>query len=102
MALWMVRNGEHEQYFLQTNRAYITWSRFNHDLSKLSTKAELRHLLRQRYPEFKEKKIINHSGQIWPFAREMQLGDWLLIPSKEIGNPHRGDHRSLHLRRQGD
>jgi restriction system protein len=86
MALWLVRigkHGEHEQKFLQTSRAYVTWSKLNHDLSTLESKASLRELMRRIYSGVAEKVIINWSGQVWPFVAEMKPGDWLIIPSKK-------------------
>jgi len=86
MALWLVRigrHGEHEQKFLQTSKAYVTWSKLNHDLSKLASKLDLRKLMRQTYPGVREKVIINWSGQIWTFVAEMKPQDWLIIPSKK-------------------
>jgi restriction system protein len=91
MALWMVRigkHGEHEQRFLQTNRIYVTWTHLNHDLRKLKSKEDLRHLLRHTHPHFAPKKVINHSGQIWPFIAEMKPGDWVIIPSKQKSALH--------------
>jgi restriction system protein len=85
MALWMVRAGrfgEFEQRFLDTGRIYVTWSGLKYDLSKVNSKAELRELLQRVYPGNGLKKVINNTGQIWPFVNEMQPGDWVVVPSK--------------------
>jgi len=85
MALWLVRAGQHgeyEQRFLDTNRIYATWERLRHDLSKLDTQEGLREVLKELYPESSKGKIINHSSQLWPFAHEMAVGDWVALPSK--------------------
>ena len=85
MALWMVRAGrfgEFEQRFLDTDRVYITWSGLKYDLSKISSKIELRELLQKVYPSYGLKKAINYTGQILPFVNEMTPGDWVVVPSK--------------------
>src|SRR5260370_12362320 len=85
MALWMVRAGRHGEYeerFLGTNRIYITWSELKYDLSQYIDKQELRDLLRKIYPTDEAAKVINNSGQLWPFAHEMGFGDWVVVPSK--------------------
>ena len=53
-----------------------------HDLRKLASKHDLRELLLKVYPEAQTKKLIHHSGQIWSFVQDMQLGDWVVVPSK--------------------
>ncbi len=91
MALWMMRtgrHGEHEDKFLQTNSAYLTWARLNHDLSKLQNRSELRQLLHQTYPDAPHGRLSNFTGQVWAFAKEMVKEDWLLVPSKKKAAIH--------------
>lgn len=85
MALWLVRTGRHgeyEQQFLDSQRIYVTWPNLTRDLRTLSNKQELQKLLRELYPASGNGKIINNSGQIWPFAHDMKVGDWVVVPSK--------------------
>jgi restriction system protein len=85
MALWLVRagsRGEHEQYFLDTNKVYVTWENLKQDLSKLATKQDLQQVLRERDTNQTKGKINNNSGQLWPFVNEMKPGDWIVVPSK--------------------
>lgn len=91
MALWLIRggsHGEHEQRFLDDSRVWLTWSGLNVDLSKVGDVESLRKLLTTQYPTFGEKKIINHASQIWPFAHEMEPGDWAVVPSKSKAAIH--------------
>jgi len=85
MALWLVRTGKHgeyEQRFFDDNRIYLTWHELRQDLSKLATKQELREVLEETYPNHTKAHISNHLGQIWAFVKEMQPGDWLIVPSR--------------------
>lgn len=85
MELWLTRagsQGEYEQKFLEEGRIYLTWKQLNNDLSELADRQELLALLEDIYPDEKLKRLQNHSSQIWPFARLMQIGDWVVLPSK--------------------
>jgi restriction system protein len=87
MALWLVRTGrqgQHLQKFLSDNRIYLTWGGLSVDLSATATKADLGALLASRY-DFGAVKLANHTGQIWRFVREMQPGDWVVVPDKTTG-----------------
>src|SRR5207245_2886922 len=54
----------------------------NHDLGGLQDKDDLLALLKQTYPGAPEKRLIQNAGQIWPFAKVMQHGDWVAVPYK--------------------
>lgn len=86
MTVWVVRGGrggEHEQKFLDDNAIYLTWGRYDPDLSRLSTRDELRESLRAHVaPGVKEGKLINHSGQHHAFVNRMRPGDMVLLPRK--------------------
>lgn len=84
MALWLSRagkHGEYEQHFLEDNRIYLTWEQLDHDLSKIANKADLRDLLQEVY-NYSKGGLINYSGQVWAFVDKMELGDWVVVPSK--------------------
>lgn len=85
MELWLTRagsSGEFEQKFLTEGRVYLTWDELNCDLSKLDSRDVLMQRLQAGYPNHKPKTLLNHASQIWPFARVMQPGDWVVMPSK--------------------
>jgi len=85
MALWMVRagqHGEHEKRFLDEKRIYLTWDGLSHDLSKIDSRQQLRSLLEDVYPKAPKGRITNNAGQIWAFAKGMEPGDWIVLPSK--------------------
>ena len=85
MAVWLVRAGAQGQFqekFLSENRIYVTWDRLNVDLKKLENRDELIDAMRDRYPGVKPKTLINYAGQVWPFAYDIQVGDWVVLPLK--------------------
>lgn len=84
MALWLSRAGKHGEYelrFLKENRIYLTWEELNRDLSEVSTKTALRELLQEVY-NYSKGALINYSGQVWAFYKKMEVGDWVILPSK--------------------
>lgn len=85
MAIWLVRAGkigEFEIKFLNENRIYLTWDSLNVDLSRFNTKQDLLSYLSEFYEDHKKNTIRNWSGQIWPVAKEIKIGDWIVLPSK--------------------
>ena len=85
MAIWLVRAGGHGQYeqkFIQEKRVYVTWDNLNVNLAKLSDRHALEAAMVERYPDTKPKAILNWVSQVWPFARAMEKGDWVVLPLK--------------------
>lgn len=85
MAVWLIRAGGHGQFqdkFVAEQRVYVTWDDLDVNLASLSDRAALIAALQAREPNAKLKKHINHASQIWPFAHEIQKGDWLVLPLK--------------------
>lgn len=91
MSLWLVRTGrygEHEKKFLDEKRIYLTWKGLAQDLTSLGDQKELRTLLEETYPDKSKHKIANNVGQIWRFCKEIHLGDWIIVPSKQRSAIH--------------
>ena len=85
MAVWMIRagsHGENELKFVQDCRVYVTWDDLDVNLAKLSTRADLKDVMTQRYPDAKVKQIISWVSQVWPFAHEMKKDDLVVLPLK--------------------
>lgn len=85
MSLWLIRAGSHGEFetkFLEEKRVYVTWDRLSTDLSKLQERSELIQALEANEPGAKPKKLMNHASQIWPFAKVMKKGDWVVLPLK--------------------
>ena len=93
MSIWLIRagrSGEYESKFLSENRVYVTWDGYSEDLSQFSSQEELRASLAAYYPDEKLGTIKNWSSQIWPFAHRMEIGDWVVLPSKKKASIHFG------------
>jgi restriction system protein len=85
MTLWLIRagsRGEHEQKFLDEGRVYVAWDGLDVDLGALLDRQALIRVLEERFPDEKVKALVNWSSQIWPFAKDMAAGDWVVMPSK--------------------
>lgn len=85
MSLWVVRGGkfgEYENRFINSEKVYLTRDGFKTDLNKLSTKADLRTKLDDIYPSQASMKLSSWSDQIWSFVHELQIKDWIVVPSK--------------------
>lgn len=94
MAIWLIRAGkfgEYENKFLDENRVYITWDSLTVDLSALTDKLALYRKLNEVYPDQKQAAVRNFTGQLWPFAKEIQKGDWVISPSKRKSTIHIGE-----------
>ena len=84
MSLWMVRaggHGEQEPGAIDNNVVTIGWNEFP-DLSNLKNRSELTKLFVQIHPTAKKNQIPNEVGQMWRFAREIQVGDLVALPLK--------------------
>lgn len=85
MSIWLCRAGRHGQYerrFLDEGHVYLTWDGLDRDLHEPTTRRELGKLLRQVYPNAAKGRISQNTGQIWAFAKRMEPGDWVVLPSK--------------------
>lgn len=85
MAIWLIRagsHGEYEQKFIQENRVYVTWDGLDVNLAKLKQRADLTAAMNNRYADCKPKAIQNWVSQVWPFAHDIQPGDWVVLPLK--------------------
>ncbi|NYT59324.1 restriction endonuclease [Alcaligenaceae bacterium] len=86
MELWLNRagaQGEYEDKFLNEGRVYLTWEGLEANLGSLSSREELLVLLKDTYQDEKVSRLANHGGQIWAFAKAMEPGDWVVLPSKK-------------------
>lgn len=91
MALWLVRAGSHGEYekrFLEDNKIYLTWEGIDTDLSKFTSKENLRDYLEKTFPDSSKGKITNHTSQIGTFISKIKVGDWIVLPSKHKSAIH--------------
>jgi len=91
MALWLVRAGsmgEYEEKFIQENKVYLTWEVLSADLSKIEDEMTLYQMLLERYKDTKSATARNWTGQVWAFVKKMNIGDWIVLPSKKKASIH--------------
>jgi len=86
VAIWLVRSGkygEHESRFIEDGKIYLTWDGLGEkDLSVASDYQDIKRIVEATYPDERQGRLNNWSGQIWAFALAMQPGDWVVMPSK--------------------
>lgn len=94
MAIWLFRAGSAGQYerkFLSEKKIFLTWDELKIDLSKFKDKRELFDFLVDFYDNQKKNTVRNWTGQVWPMAKELQIGDWVILPSKIKAAIHIGE-----------
>lgn len=93
MSLWLIRagaNGEYEPRFFSENRIYFNWSGLSADLGKLPNLEAFYNVFGETYPDYKKGRIQNNARQGMQFAKSMQPGDWVALPSKSNPTIHFG------------
>ncbi|MFG1765747.1 hypothetical protein ACGFIH_20595 [Micromonospora parva] len=81
-AAWMVRagrDGEREDAALHEGLAIAGWPELG-DLSTIETRAELRDLVRNAYPDRSSAVVANWTGQLWRFINRIKVDDLLVVP----------------------
>ena len=94
MSVWLFRAGKHGEYeekFLNDKRIYLTWDNLNIDLSKYKEKSKLLAELLKVYSTEKANTVRNWASQIYPIAHRIQIGDWVVLPSKRASTIHFGE-----------
>ncbi len=94
MAIYLNRsgsNGEYEQRFLDEGRIYFTWQGLTPDMGRLSGLDDFYALFEKTYPNWKKGKCQNHARQAIQFVGRMQIGDWIVMPSKHNPTIHFGE-----------
>ena len=85
MSIWLFRagkQGEHEEKFLTEGRIYLTWNNLKINLSEYPEREKLFEEIKKIYPNDKENKLKNWLSQIYPIAHRVEIGDWVILPSK--------------------
>ncbi|MDD6442603.1 MAG: restriction endonuclease [bacterium] len=93
MSIWLFRagkNGEYEEKFLTDNRIYLTWQNLNINLKNYKDRSLHLQKLQELYPTEKLNTIKNWETQIYPIAHRMNIGDWVVLPSKRTSTIHIG------------
>ena len=84
--MWVVRAGKKAIYYrkyITDSRIYIPWDGYEIDLSAFNTYGEFKELvLKEKGDDNSRTSISNWTTQLFSFAREMRIGDKILIPSE--------------------
>ena len=81
---WMVRAGNYNELvgdFWEKSLVAIGPPKVG-DLTSLSTREEFKARLKEAFPEWSETSLSVNSGKIYRFAKEIQVGDYVLSYSK--------------------
>jgi restriction system protein len=95
------RHGEWEQIDLSEGITTIGWVQLP-DLSKIRSKDDLRALYRSAYPEESEASAENRLSQVWRFAHEIRVGNYIAMPLKTQSAVAIGRVKSDYKYRPGD
>ena len=93
MGIWLFRagkRGQFEEKFLTDSRIYLTWNRLNIDLNQYKNREKLLQKLQEVYPSEKMNTLKNWASQIYPIAHRVEIGDWVVLPSKRTNTIHIG------------
>ncbi|MCD0450513.1 CBS domain-containing protein [Actinocorallia sp. API 0066] len=81
-AAWLIRggrDGEREREALGSGLTIVGWSKVG-DVSAAASREDLRALVERAYPELSAKVAGNWTGQLWRFAKEIAVGDLVVMP----------------------
>lgn len=82
--LWVCRAGQKGCYFskyIEEKRIFLPWDGYRIDLSKYGSVEEFRPIVAQEKNTDNRTSVSNWSGQLSAFVKQMQIGDYVLIPS---------------------
>lgn len=84
--MWLIRAGKNAAYYdniLSSKKVFLPWDGYDFSFDSLETMADYRNAV------ISEKKINNSTaistwaGQMRTFAKTIQIGDYVLIPSRK-------------------
>lgn len=94
MSIWLCRAGrvgEYEAKFLEDNRIYCTFSEVKISMSSFKSKKDLQKHFEAGDKNIKPKTAVAWAGQCFTFANTMNVGDWVILPSKTSPAIHVGE-----------
>lgn len=75
-------HGQDDELFLHDNVIAIGWRKLG-DLSKIdATREAFKSKYAETYPEKKKGNVANSAGMLYRFCHEVQIGDYVIFPSK--------------------
>ena len=83
--MWVIRAGQNSGFYdkyLKESRVYIPWDGYRFDLSSVKERADFRAVVEKEKKTDNRTSVSNWAGQLYTFTSEMQVGDYVLIPSR--------------------
>jgi restriction system protein len=90
--IWLVRAGEKGymfEEFIEKNVVAIGWIKIG-DLSSVSSRKEIKDIIRNKYPNYKDSAVNITAGQIFRFRFTLKKGDQVITYNPETRNYHIG------------
>lgn len=78
--VWGIHTLDHEM-FLRENVIAIGWKEMG-NLGELIDRTAFKEKFASVYPEVAKQGVANSAGMLYRFAREVQIGDYIIYPSK--------------------
>ena len=82
--LWLIRGGargERESAALDQDKVFLGFTKVD-DLSKFSTRADILSHLEEVLPDEKRLALASYKGQLYRFAHEIEIDDYVVMPRK--------------------
>ena len=82
---WLIRagsNGEREDFVLGHGLAFGDWGDLP-DLSGVSSRGEMKDMIRRLLPGKPKMSVANYSGQLWALRAHVRMGDLVVLPRKK-------------------
>ena len=83
--IWVLRAGKEGMYydqFLSSGKIFLPWTGYNVDLNTLNTREDFRALVVNEKNPDARTTISNWSAQLYSFCCEMDIGDYVMLPTK--------------------
>lgn len=83
--MWVVRAGQSACYFdkyVSESKIFLPWDGYCTSLADYSEMAEFRSLVETEKCANNRTTVSNWSSQLYAFSKEMNMGDYVLIPTK--------------------
>ncbi|MXW94452.1 MAG: hypothetical protein F4110_14815 [Acidimicrobiaceae bacterium] len=76
------RHGEREDFVLEHGLAGTGWADLP-DLSGISSRGEMKDMIRRLLPGRSKMSVANYSGQLWALRAHVSIGDLVVLPRKK-------------------
>lgn len=83
--MWVIRAGQNSLYYekyIDASKVYMPWDGYRTNLSGIESRTEFRNLVEREKGVDNRTSVSNWAGQLYSFTQEMEVGDYVLIPSK--------------------